>query len=67
MGLAVRNLSSRTITLKRGTVVACISAVNKASHKLARRIVSKVFPLNTHSSVLQGMEIEIERKPTNLD
>ena len=67
MGLALRNLSSRTITLKRGTVVAHISAAKEVPHKLAPKVVTKAFPVNTHSSALPGMEAEIERKPTNPD
>ena len=54
-------------TLKRGTVIAHISAANKVPTKLAPRIVTKAFPVNTHSSALPGMEVETERKPTNPD
>ena len=34
MGMALRNLSSRTITLKRGTVVAHVIAANEIPPKL---------------------------------
>ena len=45
VGLALRNLSSRTGTLKRGTVVAHISAANKVLSKLAPRKDRKTFPV----------------------
>ena len=63
LNLYLRNLSSRTVTLKRGTAVAHISAGNKVLSKLAPRIVTEAFPVNAHLSVLPGTEVEIERKP----
>ena len=48
-GTDPKNLSSRTVTLKRGTVMACISAANKVTLKLAPRMVTKAFPVNAHS------------------
>ena len=67
MGLALRNLSSRTVTLKRGTVVAHITATKKVPPQLAPRLITKAFSVNTHSSAYPSVEVEIERKPTNLD
>ena len=67
MGLALGNLLSRTVTLKRGRVVADISAASKVLPKLASRIVTKAFPVNAHLSVLLGVEVEIEKRPTNPD
>ena len=67
MGLALRNLLTRTVTLKSWTVVAHISAANKLPPKVAPRIVTKAFSVNTHLSALQGVEVKIERKPMNLD
>ena len=51
MGLALKNLSSRTATLKRGTVVAHITGVNKVPLQLAARLITKEFSVNTLSSV----------------
>ena len=48
MGLALRNLLSRTVTLKRGTIVAHIAADNKVPPKLAPRIVMKASSINAH-------------------
>ena len=67
MGLALRNLSSRMFTLKRGTVVAHITAVNKVPPQLAPSIITKASSVNTHSSAYQSVEVEIERKPMNPD
>ena len=49
--------------MKRGTVVAHISAVNEIPPKLVPKIIAKAFSVNVHSSVWLG----IERKSVNLD
>ena len=41
MGLALKNLSSKTVTLKRGTIVAHISAANEVLPKLVPRTIAK--------------------------
>ena len=33
----------------------------------APRVVTKAFPVNAHSSVLPGAEVEIEKEPMHLD
>ena len=67
MRLALRNLSSKTVTLKRGTVVAHISAVNEVPSKLVPRIITKVSSVNVPLGMHLGMGVEIERKSANLD
>ena len=71
VGLALRNLSSRTVTLKRGTIVAHISAVNEALAKLVPRIIAKASSVNVHPSVHPSVHpgggVEIERKSANPD
>ena len=67
MGLVMKNLFIKTVTLKRGTVVAHISDVNRVPPKLAPRKFTKEFPVNAHLSALLGAEVEIEKGPLNLD
>ena len=67
MGLALRKVSSRTVTLRRGTVVAHIAAANKVLSKLTPRIVTKAFCVNTNFSVHLSVEVEIGRKLMNPD
>ena len=66
MGLALRHLLSKTVTLKRGTVVAHISAVNEVPSKLVPRIITKAsFKYTPKCGPRYG--VEIERKPVNPD
>ena len=44
VGLALRNLPSKIVTLKRGTIVAHVSAVNE--------VPSKLVPKDNHKSIL---------------
>ena len=62
MGLALRNLSSRVVT-----IVVHVSAANKVPPKMAPRIIMKTFPVNTLSSVHSGVNVEIEKEPPHLD
>ena len=61
VGMALRNLSSRIVTLKRGKVVAHVTAVNEIPPKLAPKIVVKASTVNVHPSV----EVKIGRKSAN--
>ena len=63
MGLALGNLSSRTVTLKRGTGVVHISAANKIPSKLAPNIIAEASSVNVHPSA----GVKIERKYVNPD
>ena len=65
MGLALRNLSSRTVTLKRGTAVAHVSAVNEIPPTLVPKIIVKASTVNVHPGVHQSVGAEIERKSGN--
>ena len=67
MGLVLRNLSSRTVILKRGTVVAHISAVNEIPPKLAPIIIAKASTVNVHPGVHLSVGAKIEGKSANPD
>ena len=67
MGLTLRNMSSKTVTLKRGMAVAHFSAAYEVPSKLVPRIITKASSVNTHLSVHPGMGVEIGRKPVNPD
>ena len=51
VGLALRNLSSRTVTLKRGTAVEHVSVANEIPPKLAPKIIAKASSVNMHPIV----------------
>ena len=67
VGLALRNLSSKTVTLKRGTILAQISATNEVLPKLVPKIIAKASSVNVHPSVHLGVGVKIERKSVNPD
>ena len=66
MGLALRNLSSRTVTLKKGTGVAHISPVNNVLPKMAPGIVVKASFVNRHLSAHPCANVKINKKPCGL-
>ena len=51
VGMALRNLSIRAVTLKRGNVVAHVTAGNEVPPKLAPKFIVKASTVNVHSSV----------------
>ena len=63
VGMALRNLLSRTVTLKRGTVVAHVTAANEIPPKLAPKIIVKASTVNVHPSA----GVEIGKKYVNPD
>ena len=64
MGLTLRNLASRKVTLKRGTIVVHISATNKVSPMLAPNIAIKAATVNVgHSSAHPGADIKNMKEP----
>ena len=63
MGLALTNLSSKTVTLKRETVVAHISAINEVPPKLVPQIIAKASSVIVHPSV----GVKIDKKSANPD
>ena len=67
VGLALRKLSSKTINLKRGTVIVYISAANKVLSKLAPRIIAKASSVNVHPSMYPDVMVETEKESSNLD
>ena len=67
VGLALRNLSSRTVTLKRGTVVAHISAANEIPPMLAPKIIAKASTVNMHPGTHSSVGVKIGRKSVNPD
>ena len=67
VGLALRNLSHRTVTLKRGTFVAHVSAANEIPPKLGPKFIAKASTLNVHPGVHMSAGVKIERKSVNPD
>ena len=67
MGLALRNLSSRPVTLKRGTIVACIMAANEIPPKLSPKIIMKASSVNVHPGVHLSVGVKIKRKSSKPD
>ena len=67
MGMALRNLSSRTITLKGGTAVACVTAANEIPLKLTPKIIVKASNRNVHPSADLSMGVEIEKEHVHPD
>ena len=65
MGLAFRNLSSRTVTLKRGTVVAHVSAVHEIPPKLAPKLIAKASTVNMHPGAHSSVGVKMGRKSAN--
>ena len=63
IGLGLRNLSSRTVTSKRGAIMAHLSAANKVLPKLALGIVTKASSINAHLSAHLGANIGIKNEP----
>ena len=64
VGLALRNLSSRTVTLKRGTVVA---HMNEIQPRLVPKIIVKASTVNVHPSAHLSAGVKIGRKSANPD
>ena len=67
VGMALRNLLSRTITLKGGTVVAHVTAAYEIPPKLTPKIIVKASIVNVHLSVHPSMGIEIEKEHAHPD
>ena len=67
VGWALRNLSSRTVTLKRGTVVAHVSPANEIPHKLVPKIIAKASTVNVHPGAHTSVGPDIDRKSANLE
>ena len=60
LGLALRNLSSGTVTLKTETVVAHVTTVNEIPPNLAPKIIVKASTMNVHHQVstqVQGSKL----------
>ena len=64
MGLALRHPSSRTVILKRGTILAHISATNKFPPMLAPEVAIKAAAVN---AVHLGEDAEIMKEPMHSD
>ena len=68
VGMALRNLSSGTITLTTGTIEAHVTAANEIPPKLAPKIIVKASTVNVPPpSAYLGVGTEMGRKYANLD
>ena len=63
--MALINLPSRTVTLKRGTIVTHITAANEILPKLAPKIFVKAPTVNVPLSVHPIEGVEMGRKYAN--
>ena len=62
-----KTLLIRTLTLKRGTVVAHVTVVNEIPPKLTPKIIVKASTVNVCLSVHLSTGIEIEKEHVHLD
>ena len=67
VGIALRNLSSRAFILKRGTVVAHVTAVNEIPPALTPKIIIKASTVNVHSCVHLSAGVKIGKEHANPD
>ena len=67
VGMAQRNLWSRTVTLKRGTVVAHVTVVNEILPKLTHKIIVKASTVNGHPSAHPSMGVIIGKEHSHPD
>ena len=65
--MALRNYSSRTVTLKRGTVVACVTTANEISPTLTPKIIVKASTVNVHPGAYPSAGVEIGKEHVHLD